>query len=131
MSTAFLNAVRRLLDAERALVDDYVDLVNRAPTLAQRACLMRAESLQRAQIRGLRWVLGEIAGECPLRRIRARVRFRVIIREAPFEEARVIREVPAGTGLVVVREEDGWARVRLSDGVEGFTRIEGLEMEPE
>lgn len=128
MSTAFLDAVRQLLRRERDLTDDYAELVRRAPTLSQRACLERLQALQQSQITGLRWVLGEIGGPCPVRRIRARVRLRIIVREAPFPGARVIRELPADSFVEVIRQEDGFALIRLPDGTEGFVDMTGLEM---
>ncbi|MBC7339617.1 MAG: SH3 domain-containing protein [Firmicutes bacterium] len=128
MSTAFTDAVRRVLRIEQNLTLDYDDLVRRAPTLSQRACLERARTLQQSQISALRWVLGEIGGPCPLRRLRARIRIRIIVREAPFPGARVIREIPAGEVVEVIGEEDGFTRVRLPDGTMGFVESGAVEM---
>ncbi|MDI6893797.1 MAG: SH3 domain-containing protein [Bacillota bacterium] len=128
MSTAFTDAVRRVLRIEQDLAEDYDDLVRRAPTLSQRACLERVRTLQQSQITALRWVLGEIGGPCPVRRLRARIRVRIIVREFPMPGARVIREVPAGEVVEVVREEDGFAHVRLSDGTAGFVEAGAIEM---
>lgn len=128
MSTAFTDAVRRVLRIEQDLTTDYDDLVRRAPTLSQRACLERARTLQQSQVTALRWVLGEIGGPCPLRRLRARIRLRIIVREAPFPTARIIREAPAGEVVEVIHEEDGFARVRLPDGTIGFVEAGALEM---
>jgi len=127
MSTAFTDAVRALLIAEENLVDKYADLVARAPTVSQQACLLRAEQMQRAQIRALRWVLGEIPGTCPVRRLRARLRYRVTLLDSPSPTGRVIMELPAGTEVEMIREVDGWVLVRLSDGTEGYVRVESLE----
>ncbi|HHY93992.1 MAG TPA: SH3 domain-containing protein [Firmicutes bacterium] len=128
MSTAFTDAVRRLLRIEQDLTLDYDDLVRRAPTLSQRACLERARSLQQSQITTLRWVLGEISGPCPTRRLRARIRVRIIVREAAFPGARIIREVPAGEVVEVIGEEDRFTRVRLPDGTVGFVEESALDM---
>lgn len=128
MSTAFTDAVRRLLRIEQDLTVDYDDLVRRAPTLSQRACLERARILQQSQISALRWVLGEIGGTCPVRRLRARVRVRIIVREAPYPTARIIREIPAGEVVEVMGEEDGFTQVRLADGAIGYVESGVLDM---
>jgi len=46
--------------------------------------------------------------------------FRISLRRGPGTEAKILKFVPSGLPVEVLETQDGWCRVRLSDGEEGI-----------